>query len=223
MRGFHVTSNATGLVHSEQLVDLGGGVALEQARGGGYQVTNKTAFDLHGAGVIRRDRSGQLETAWIGALESGDTALLRFSRRPEGTPGDRLWAPERGRSPLTAGGTRKGELDLRRLLDLAEDHSGIRPRDARQRLAPDDPSTLHPGDLRRLTPGDVRLIGWLDEEIPGLEVKPAAPQARRAALVMAHLRHGFGEDPKPDINTRRQFLTEEYPTFGPDAPGTETR
>ena len=223
MRGFHVTSNATGLVHSEQMVDLGGPIALEDAPGGGDQVTNRTALALQGAGVIRRDRSGQLETAWIGTLEPGDTAPLRFARRPEGDPPGRLWAAERGRSPLTAGGNRQGALDLRRLLDLAEDHTGIRPQDPQQRSEGDEPRSLHPGDLRRLRPGDVRLIGWLDEEIPGLEIKPAAPQARRAAMVVAHLRCGFGEDPKPDTNTRHEFATEEYPSFAPDTLGTETR
>ncbi len=221
MRGFHVTSNATGLVHSEQMVDLGGAIALEPAPDGGDQVSNKTAFALHGAGVIRRDRSGQLESAWIGTLESGDTAPLRFTPPPEGNPGERLWDSERGRSPLTAGGSRKGELDLRRLLDLAEDHNGIRPPDPRQRPDWGDPRILHPGDLRRLAPGDVQLIGWLDEEIPGLEVKPAAPQARRAAMVVANLRHGFGEDPQPDKNTRREFVTEEYKTVGPDSTGAD--
>jgi len=35
---------------------------------------------------------------------------------------------------------------------------------------------------------------------PGLDVRPAAPQARFATLVVAHLKYPFGKDPQPDAN-----------------------
>ena len=217
VRGFHVTSNATGMVHSEQMVDLGGPIALEEDAAGGYQVANKTSFSLDGVGVIRCRGPNQLETAWIGSLESGATASLEFVPWGQGNPAGRLWEAERERLPLTTSGDHKGELELRGLLDLVEDHTGIRPRDSRESLDGDDARVLHPGDLRRLQPGDMELIGWLDDEVPGLEVRPSAPQARRAALVVAHLAYGFGEDPKPDTNTSLDFVTEEYRAVTPDS------
>ncbi|MFC1596792.1 hypothetical protein ACFL5Q_02490 [Planctomycetota bacterium] len=109
-----------------------------------------------------------------------------------------LWARQRDRSPLTLAAAAKGELGLRQLVELAE-------------------------DPRRLGPGDAKLIGWLDEEVPGLEVKPASPQSRRAALVVAHLRYGHGEHPRPDVNTRREKQSDEYRTVEPDSSEAETR
>ncbi len=52
MDGFSVSSNSTKFLHSEQMVDLGGPIALLQAADGSYQVTNKTNYTLRGAGVI---------------------------------------------------------------------------------------------------------------------------------------------------------------------------
>ena len=72
----------------------------------------------------------------------------------------------------------------------------------------------------------VRAINNLQRNSPlgnmGLEVKPAAPQTRRAAMVVAHLRCGFGADPQPDTNTRREFVSDEYQSFGPDSTEPDT-
>jgi len=192
MRGFHVTSNTTGMVHSEQMADLGGPIALEEAPDGGSQVVNETAFTLHEAGVVRRAESGQVETAWLGTLEPGEGADLRFGPR-EGNVAGRLWANQRSRSPLTAAQGAHRALNFRKLVELAE----------------------HPD---RLEPGDVTLVGWLDEEIPGLTIRPAAPQSRRAALIVAHLRYGFGEDPRPDVRPRRR-REDDLRTVGPESIG----
>ena len=218
MRGFHVTSNSTGLVHSEQMADLGGALSIVETSGGGYQVINRTAFPLYGAGAIRRNESGQCETAWIGTIEPEEPAGLRFRRRSDADRSRRLWEEERNGSPLTAADRGQGGLNIHGLFDLIEDHTAVRPRESRERLRSDDPHVLGPGDLRELEPGGVQLTGWLDEEIPGLEVRPAAPQTRRATLVIAHLRYGFGEDPRPDENTRRELESDDYRTVGDSPP-----
>jgi len=209
MRGFHVTSNTTGLVHGEQMTDVGGPILLADTPGGGYQLTNQTAFTLHEAGVIRRNESGDLETAWIGTLTPEQVAIVRFRPLPDTVPSEGqghdapnlhvgpLWAKERDRSGLTAPGAAKGQLNFRQLVELAE-------------------------DPEELGPGDVKLIGWLDDEIPGLEVKPQSAQSRRAALVVARLRFGFGEDPQPDVNTRQEIQRDDYRTVGPDTSQADT-
>ena len=56
-----------------------------------------------------------------------------------------------------------------------------------------------------MKPGDVRLVAWIDEALPGMNVRPAAPQKRHLALVVANLRYGFREAPEPDENTRYDF------------------
>ncbi len=66
-------------------------------------------------------------------------------------------------------------MSLRRLLDLAQK----------------DPDPA----------GEMRLVAWIDGTIPGQEIQPAAPQHREAAAVIAHLRYGFGPEPRPDANS----------------------
>ena len=45
-------------------------------------------------------------------------------------------------------------------------------------------------DRLRLLPGDVRLIGWTDQRLPGMRIRPEAPQNRTYTLVLAHLARG---------------------------------
>ena len=57
----------------------------------------------------------------------------------------------------------------------------------------------------------MRLVGTLDEGLPGVQASPAAAQVRRATLVVANLR--FGErKAEPDENLR--------PVQGPTAEAT---
>ncbi len=206
MEGYRVRSNDTGLVHSEQMVDLGGGIALEQTPAGGDQLVNRTGFTLHGAGVVRiggadepeqrgpprlgtRDPgpSGNppVETAWVGTLEPGETALLRWSgARTEGG----FWRDERSDSPVVATGGEHGQLSLQTLIELAEDRNGMHP-------------------------GDVRLVGWFEDTVAGLRIKPSAPQSRRATLVVANLRYGHAGDPLPDANTAADVTRDPVRVF----------
>jgi hypothetical protein len=73
-------------------------------------------------------------------------------------------------------GELKGELNLRNLLDLAE-------------------------KLETMRPGEIKLLAWMDTALSGLNINPAAPQSRHAALVLAHLDYGKDEEPRPDVNT----------------------
>lgn len=52
----------------------------------------------------------------------------------------------------------------------------------------------------RLRPGDVRLVGWLDQPLPGLAVTPTASQTRGRSLLVSHLRYGSLPPPRPDAN-----------------------
>jgi hypothetical protein len=180
IRGFHVQSNTTEFVHSEQMVDLGGPVVLADSAVGGYLVRNDSTLPLHGAGVIRRDDSGRLETAWIGTLEPGDSADLHFEWAQKGPS----WADLRTPAEDDPNGGIRADADFPELVKLAE----------------------NVGDLR---PGDVRLVALADPRIPGLEIEPAAPQSQHVALVVAHLRHGHLEAPATDTKTRREAIEEE--------------
>ncbi len=85
-----VKSNNTGLMHSEEMVDFGGGIQLSRAAGGRLQVVNRTGLTLHDAKVLHRVvpksvKAAELEVAELGTFESGEKALLLFGRN-EPTP-----------------------------------------------------------------------------------------------------------------------------------------
>jgi hypothetical protein len=182
LEGLRIASNSTGYAHTEQMVDTGGTILLKNTAGLAVQVINRTNLTVEDAGVVRMTESGELEAAWIGRLEPEATARPVF--RPASTKEvkDGIWPDRRDQSELTASGAPPGELNIRELVELAE-------------------------DCRELRPGDVRLVGWTEEKIPGMEVKPAAPQSRTATVVIAHLAFGPGEGPKRDFNTRYDYTT----------------
>jgi hypothetical protein len=176
LRGFPVRSNSTGMVHSEQMFPLGGGVRLVEAEDGSVQLVNETDLTLKGAGVIRRVGIGgtnPIEVAWLGELEPGTGGVLRFE--PAGNTPALL--PQWEDSPETALRSESGQLSLRRLLDLAQ-------------------------DPQRLQQGDVRLIAWTDAPLRGLDIWPRG-QILHRTLVIAHLRYGPWDVPQSDLNTSR--------------------
>jgi hypothetical protein len=173
LTGYSVQSNSTGMVHSEQMVDLGGALCLAETPAGRLQLVNHTRLALRDVGVIRKDEANSLWTAVLdGPLEPGATVSLRFRRRGETPAGNALWERQHRRTLLGGVGLPPDQLSL---ADIAQ-------------------------DARQLGRGEVRLVGWLQEQIAGLEIRPAAPQTRFATLVIAHLKYGFGEDPQPDAN-----------------------
>jgi len=192
LEGFRIISNSADMVHTERMVDLGGTIGLVETADGRPQVVNQTEYTLRGAGVMRGGADG-LEVAWLGTLEPGESATISF-RPAHGGEDERLWQEERSRSMAGSAGELSGELNLGPLIELAE-------RRKRNR------------DGFSLQSGDCRLVGWLDEELPGLAVKPSAPQARRAALVVAHLEYGFGVDPSRDDNSAAQIRGNMPRTF----------
>jgi hypothetical protein len=169
-----VKSNNTGMMHSEQMVDLGGGLSLATTAGGRLEVTNHTRLPLHDAEVVKHDASGNRQIAWLGTLEPGAKAAVRFDR-PAPSPDKSAPPGTTPDSQLPGSRQAAGPLRLHDLIQLSE-------------------SAVEPGQA------DLRLLARVDRLIPGLTIKPAAPQSRQAALLVAHLDFGRGDDPQPDVN-----------------------
>ncbi len=74
LSGFQVLSNRTGMIHSEQMRDLGGPLTLVGEDSQGVRVTNGTDFQLQPAAVVRRDDDLQWQIAWLDPLGAGETA-----------------------------------------------------------------------------------------------------------------------------------------------------
>jgi hypothetical protein len=175
---FAVSSNSTAFLHSEQIVDLGGAISYAPgADGSDGEVTNATKQDLKQVAVMRGARGKEHEIAWIGDLAAGASAKIQFYESGSPQVQDVL---HRNYSIGQAGESAKLSLD--RLADLF-------------RAGP-------------IAEGEVRLIAMLDKPMAGLQVDPAASQSvRGATLVVANLQFPRDDDPKPDANTRRDFVT----------------
>ncbi len=173
LEGLTVASNSTGMVHSEQMLDLGGPIRLGRATTGGEQIFNGSRFALEGAAVLRRPREGegstQLEGCWLGTLRSGESKPLRFATL-EATP----FAQERR---LAARSKEDASLAMDELLALAQ--AG-----------------------QYLEPGETRLVAFIPQVLAGAEITPAASQIRGQTLVVAHLAYGLPAAPRSDANSK---------------------
>jgi len=183
LAGFTIPSNTTDLIHCEQMIDLDGSIAVKRTSQGQPWVANHTPLTVYGAGVVRKTEQGQVEVAWLGTLKAGQSAAVEFTAKPESPSKELLWQDQRRLMLSKGDGVLPKEVNLERLLTLAEEASA-------------------------LTPGQMRLVGWSTEAIPGLEILPTARQAKHAVLVVANLEHGPWQDPRPDANTRADICGE---------------
>ncbi|MCC6124729.1 MAG: hypothetical protein IT426_07195 [Pirellulales bacterium] len=175
LQGVPVSSNTTALMHSEEVFDLGGKISLAPSAPGGPQLDNQTKIKLQGVGLIKKESSGNLQTAWIRTLEPGKARSIDWVRRSGATVGGRLWAEFREDAPLTSANAKFGDLNIRKLLDFAENSDELRP-------------------------GEVKMVAWTEDDLPGLTISPTSAQSRRATLVLAHLAYAPEASPRPDEN-----------------------
>lgn len=218
LSGVQVSSNSTGMVHSEQMLSLGNSdKTLETLRlvgdaTRGYSVSNTTDLTIRDIGVFRRVDAGyargrrqgpegmQIEAAYVERLDPASSAVLRFQpltletpSESEKTPLPRVWMTEWNQVPILAGRAATASDDP----DQTEDKLvGIRLTRL-ARLA---------ADRLRLLPGDVRLVGWTDQRLPGMKISPEAPQNRTYTLVLAHLTRGLLPAARPDKNLAEDFI-----------------
>jgi hypothetical protein len=230
LSGIQVSSNSTGMVHSEQMVNLGPSPKATETLWfindptRGPLVKNTTDITIRDVGVLRRvetPRDGtrsepKIEIAYIAKLEPASTVSLSFSllqvrqrnfEKVDLSGAPPMWLKDWEQVPMLATGKERLSAD-------GEEQIAAKSRirlTALARLA---------ADRLRLLPGDVRLIGWTDERLPGMKIRPEAPQNRTYTLVLAHLRRGQLPNVRPDKNLAEDFVD---PTVldapaDPDAP-----
>ena len=117
-----------------------------------------------------RRRGGQVQLGWIGRLAAQASATVQFRTVTTEQP---LWQSWLAASQDQTNGSDR--LAPPPLLQLA----------------------LDPG---RLQEGDVRLVGWHDEEIAGVEIRPGASQQSFRTLLVANLQYGPLPAPESDQN-----------------------
>ncbi|PHR93954.1 MAG: hypothetical protein COA78_32375, partial [Blastopirellula sp.] len=179
LSGFQVASNSTGMVHSEYMLPFASDAIFqwETAEDGTTKLIYGGELPIQDVGIIRRvgeRETGEIEVAWIGNLEPGDELEVTFSK-----PKD-LWTlfDQWNQSTVFSPNLEEADVSLRHLLNVAK-------------------------DVRQLKAGDVRLVGWTDQDVKGLEIRPEASQSTLRTLVVGHLQHSNPPDPKSDTNTRR--------------------
>jgi hypothetical protein len=214
LSGVQVSSNSTGMVHSEQMYPLEGKLTLVGDVQKGYTVKNTGHLTLQDVGILRKTADGQIETAFVSKLDEGTSSPLSFAPLPlpepetdeaTGTttvPLIKPWLAEWDKSAVFAlenpnDPDAKGRVRLARLARLAA-----------QRL--------------RLNPGDVRLVAWTSQPLKGLAVHPQAPQNDTYTLVVAHLVRGDLPAVTPDKNVAEDYYEPEIdPETGEEiAPAT---
>jgi hypothetical protein len=175
LQGVPVRSNSTTLMHSEEVFPLGGKLSLGKNPLGEQKLINNTKIKLEGIGFIKKEPSGNLQTAWMRMLEPGEEKIIDWTRESGTTAGNKLWADFRDKTPLTNAKSKLGELNIRELLNLA-------------------------GKSDEMRPGEIKMIAWTEDELPGVTISPTSAQLRRATMVVAHLAYGEEPSPKPDEN-----------------------
>jgi len=113
LEGFQVSSNSTGMVHSEQMLGLGGTIEIESLPSGHCRVRNGTSYALQGAGLVSRGQMG-----WIGTVEPGQSVEVHLRDRES-----KKYFGEWESSPVAAKSASTGEVSLRPLLELACDQA----------------------------------------------------------------------------------------------------
>jgi hypothetical protein len=175
-----VASNSTNVVHSEQMFVLKEPIRLGVSSRGHQQVENRSQLDLKAVGIIRRtdEQPGPageigLEGCWVGNLASRESQTVSFVSL-ELDDNQALFAVERQNENRLSG---EG-LNLEPMMRVACDPSQI-------------------------APGETRLVGRVDEIMPGEKVFPEASQQQGSTLVLAHLEYGPRPAPRRDLNVAR--------------------
>jgi len=216
LSGVKVQSNSTGMVHSEQMLALGGKLTLAGSDQKGWTVKNNTKVTLRELGLIRRNAAGVAETAYVAELAPETSSPISFTAAkwtPQTTdergtkiaPREILWLSEWDKSPVLsntpAAEDEKEGVRLTRLARLAVDQL-------------------------RVIPGDVRLVAWTDELLTGMDIAPAAPQNMTHTLVLAHLVRGDMPKIRPDATVADDYyeppIDELDPMADPMATDTTT-
>ncbi len=229
LSGFQVASNSTELVQSQVMQDVGGRIDLTGDQMTGWIVRNTTDLNLRDVGVLHKLDQDRLEVAWIGALESAQSAAVVFQSAPLQDSFFSHWAASptccsyaRQRDDIFARAVANDDKLLTRdelanepdvladfdLIDIdrdnrlaeAELHAWcMRSRDGELTLGPLFELASSPSLMRN---GEIRLVGWTEQDLPGLEIEPAASQQGTRLLVLAHLRRGPLPKAQRDANLR---------------------
>ncbi|MHC2067118.1 hypothetical protein ACYFX5_06585 [Bremerella sp. T1] len=177
LSGVRVASNSSTMIHSEYFLSASIQPmftwSVDENLNGTLSYNSEQT--LHDVGILRRNpETNQLEAAWVGDLLPEAEEAIRFTSVEDEWKLFEQWSE----SPVLSVTPTTGEVNLRHLLNAVK-------------------------DVRQLKQGETRLIGWTEEDMPGLSISPAANQRTIRTMVVGHLQHANLPAPRRDANTRR--------------------
>ena len=183
LQSIPVASNTTGLLQSEEMLELGGSLTAQFASDmSSIEVSSSLKFPIQDVGVIGLNENGQMQSAWLGNIELGSTAKGVLESRPDGVG----WRKEWDRRPSLAAPTfLRADETMWTEQELGED--------------------LYLGPmLEQITKsypigqGEYIAVGWTDKPLGGLKITPEAKQNRERTVVLLHLRGAALGPASPD-------------------------
>ncbi|MEM7782063.1 MAG: hypothetical protein AAF623_01830 [Planctomycetota bacterium] len=92
IRGFQIQSNSTGLLHSENMLDLGGVFSFTDAEEGEQPyLSNSTGIAVEHVGILKRTLQGDYQLAWVDQLPNGEGTELQFENVAKENLGERWY------------------------------------------------------------------------------------------------------------------------------------
>jgi len=183
LSGLAVSSASTKMVHSEQMFALAGPLRLGKSSRGHEQLENRLGYHLRDVVVVRRfferDGPAKYQSRWIGELRDGDASVIGIT--PFVPVEDEVPHAEDRRK--SAGQTLRSGIEVEALIKLAFQF----------------PESEDPPEQRR---DEYRVVGLIDQVLPGTQIAPAASQIVGTTVVLAHLQYGDLPRPEPDTNSR---------------------
>ncbi len=182
LTGLPISSNSTGMVHSEQMLTLDGPIRIGTSIATkSEQVENHSSLTLHSVCIIKKltpaeaeRKQHELDGRWIGDLLPGQSAPSEMSPLPASK------LPFSDDRVADARTHHREQLNLEPMFRLALDPKNI-------------------------DNGETRLVARVDEVLPGESISPSASQVRGATLVVAHLNYAELPQPVGDQNTRQEI------------------
>jgi len=191
MSGFPVISNSTGMIHVEQMLDVNGSLAL-LGEADRLELDNGTSLSFTGSFLLQRIAEDRCRVAILGALPAGGQAAVQFE--PPGQIDRLLEFLGQHRTMDTR--DLAGELSLRQLANIAI-------------------------TWQQLEVGDYRFVGWNEEQVSGMQVRPKSNQSSFRTLVIGNLKYAPFQPARPDRNLLETFLPPPSENDGDPFPAPE--
>ncbi|MEM8943535.1 MAG: hypothetical protein AAGD11_00005, partial [Planctomycetota bacterium] len=193
LKGLAVSSASTKMVHSEEIVTLDGPLRISTNSRGYQQLENRLGHNLRDVVAIRRYFVGDDErykSCWLGEVENGKAAVISL-QETQLLDGQ---APHASDRKQAAADSNQTQVNVEGLVKLGFDFPGK-----------EDPQSSRREELR--------VVGLIDEVLPGTEVAPSASQIVGSTVVVAHMEYGALPACEPDVNSRTDVVPPKAKTI----------